>query len=197
MPGCAWQRLSTSAAPTCPSPCHACHIPAPARPSTPHGQSSLPGFLLLQAQLEGHASSSRQASLGCQREPTTAPWASSHLELTHSSSGLRVCGDLVLSPCPLQPQSNAREGSLCLCTMASELEQGLEPEFFPAWTAQAFAEMSGEGPDLGLFCPGLHLGPRWRGTWQGGQGQAGRRTEVRPRVGGPVTAVWQSQTRLG
>ena len=111
-------------------------------PSTPHSQASFPGFLLLQAQLEGQASSSRQASLGCQRELTAAPWVSSHLELTHSSSGLRVCGELFLSPCSLQPQSNAREGSLCLCTMASELEQGLEPEFFPAWTAQAFAEMS-------------------------------------------------------
>lgn len=75
-------------------------------PSTPHSQVSLLGTLLL-AQLKDHAPSSRQASLDCQRELSTAPSASSHLELSHCSPGLCVGSDLVLSLCHLQPQSNA------------------------------------------------------------------------------------------
>ena len=76
-------------------------------PFTPRSQASLSGFLLLQAQLEGHASSSRQASLGFQRELTTASQASSHLEMT-TAARVSVC--MITWFLAFRLQSQAKEG---------------------------------------------------------------------------------------
>lgn len=73
------------------------HLPLDS-PSTPHSQASVSGPLLLQTQLEGQASSSRQASLGCQRELTTAP-----PELMLCGSGLHVCSVPGSQPASLSP----------------------------------------------------------------------------------------------
>lgn len=53
----------------------------------------------------------------------------------------------------LRLQSQAKEGSLCLGTMASEPEQGLEGESFPTWTAPRplCGDVLRAAPDLGLF----------------------------------------------
>ena len=167
----------------------ATHLPLDG-PSTPRSQASLSGFLLLQAQLEGHASSSRQASLGCQRELTTASQASSHLEMTHGSSGFRVYDDLVLSLPTAKPSQGGGPFASALWPQSPSRAWSANPS--PPGPPPPLRRYPQRGPRPRAVLSWIHRGPGWTGTWQGGQSRAGRRTEVQPTAGGPVIAVWES-----